>query len=86
MGPQGVYFLTRKPKKYTVGMILRLTEGSLSPWTVWMKEQRTAHGRKSCVTFILWKQLNDAIRGVVDKVTLSGSGRLESGTGQDYCI
>ena len=27
-GPQGGYFLTKKPEEYTVGMILRLTEGS----------------------------------------------------------
>ena len=30
-GPQGGYRLTREPDKYTVGMILRLTEGSLAP-------------------------------------------------------
>ena len=26
-GPQGGYLLTKKPEEYTVGMILRLTEG-----------------------------------------------------------
>ena len=30
-GPQGGYQLTKKPEEYTVGMILRLTEGSLAP-------------------------------------------------------
>lgn len=30
-GPQGGYMLNREPKEYTVGMILRLTEGSLAP-------------------------------------------------------
>ena len=30
-GPQGGYLLTRQPEEYTVGMILRLTEGSLAP-------------------------------------------------------
>ena len=30
-GPQGGYVLQRTPEEYTVGMILRLTEGSLSP-------------------------------------------------------
>ena len=30
-GPQGGYLLTRVPEEYTVGMILRLTEGSLAP-------------------------------------------------------
>ena len=30
-GPQGGYALQQTPDKYTIGMILRLTEGSLSP-------------------------------------------------------
>ena len=30
-GPQGGYKLARDPESYTVGMILRLTEGSLAP-------------------------------------------------------
>ena len=30
-GPQGGYLLQRRPEEYTVGMILRLTEGCLSP-------------------------------------------------------
>ena len=69
-GPQGGYFLTRKPEEYTVGMILRLTEGSLSPVDCLDEGAENCPRQESCVTFILWKQLNDAIRGVVDKVTL----------------
>ena len=30
-GPQGGYHLMKDPAQYTVGMILRLTEGSLDP-------------------------------------------------------
>ena len=30
-GPQGGYLLTRRPEEYTVGDILRLTEGSMAP-------------------------------------------------------
>mgnify|MGYP000721230545 FL=1 len=30
-GPQGGYLLTRRPEEYTVGMILRLTEGIMTP-------------------------------------------------------
>ena len=30
-GAQGGYMLKKDPKDYTVGMILRLTEGSLAP-------------------------------------------------------
>ena len=38
------------------------------------------------MTFILWKQLNDAIRGVVDKVTLQDLVDWSQVQGQDYCI
>ena len=30
-GPQGGYLLTKHPNEYTVGMILRITEGSMEP-------------------------------------------------------
>ena len=35
-GAQGGYILTKKPEEYTIGMILRLTEGSLAP-PVWKR-------------------------------------------------
>ena len=67
-GKGGGYRLTRKPEEYTVGMILRLTEGSLSPVDCLDEGAENCPRQESCVTFILWKQLDDAIRGVVDKV------------------
>ena len=85
-GPQGGYFLTRKPEEYTVGMILRLTEGSLSPVDCLDEGAENCPRQESCVTFILWKQLNDAIRGVVDKVTLQDLVDWSQVQGQDYCI
>ena len=85
-GPQGGYFLTRKPEEYTVGMILRLTEGSLSPVDCLDEGAENCPRQESCVTFILWKQLDDAIRGVVDKVTLQDLVDWSHVQGQDYCI
>ena len=85
-GPQGGYFLTRKPEEYTVGMILRLTEGSLSPVDCLDEGAESCPRQESCVTFILWKQLDDAIRGVVDKVTLQDLVDWSHVQGQDYCI
>ena len=85
-GPQGGYFLTRKPEDYTVGMILRLTEGSLSPVDCLDEGTEGCPRQEDCVTFILWKQLDEAIRGVVDKVTLQDLVDWSRIQGQDYCI
>ncbi len=85
-GPQGGYFLTRKPEEYTVGMLLRLTEGSLSPVDCLDEGTDSCPRQEGCVTFILWKQLDEAIRGVVDKVTLQDLVDWSRIQGQDYCI
>ena len=61
-GPQGGYMLNREPKEYTVGMILRLTEGSLAPVACLDYEPNDCERRNECVTLILWEKLNDAIR------------------------
>lgn len=70
-GAQGGYLLRKTPEEYTVGMILRLTEGSLSPVSCIDEEAETGCDRQeSCVTLILWKKINDAISSVVDHTTL----------------
>lgn len=69
-GAQGGYKLAFPPEKYTVGMILRLTEGSLSP--VACIEDETECGRiDECITIEVWKRLDEAIKGVVDSITLA---------------
>ena len=77
-GPQGGYFLTRKPEEYTVGMILRLTEGSLSPVDCLDEGSENCPRQESCVTFILWKPLDvpffthdDLVRGGTMEITMS---------------
>ena len=46
-GKGGGYVLTRPPEQYTVGEILRLTEGSLARSPVWMATARAARVRMS---------------------------------------
>lgn len=70
-GPQGGYFLTKKPKEYTVGMILRLTEGSLAPVHCLEQEENLCDRQEQCITLQVWKRLDDAIKGVVDEITLA---------------
>ena len=70
-GPQGGYRLSKSPKEYTVGMILRLTEGSLAPVACLEDEENQCSRQDECATLILWEKLYDAIRGVVDQYTLA---------------
>ncbi len=70
-GPQGGYSLKMKPEKYTVGMILRLTEGSLSPVACLDDENGVCEREPQCATLEVWKKLNDAINSVVDGITLA---------------
>lgn len=69
-GAQGGYILTREPGEYTVGMILRLTEGSLAP--VACVEEEASCGRMTdCAAQMVWKKISDAVNDVVDNITLA---------------
>lgn len=69
-GPQGGYRLVKKPSEYTAGMILRLTEGSLAPVSCLDYEENDCPRQAACATLELWKRLDDAIKSVVDTITL----------------
>ena len=72
-GAQGGYRLARDPAEYTVGQILRLTEGSLNPVPCLDSCGGTADCLRydTCETVDVWKQLADAINGVVDSITIA---------------
>ena len=85
-GPQGGYRLARQPKDYTVGMILRLTEGSLAPVACLEDEPNLCPRQEQCVTLRLWRELDEAIRGVVDKYTLEDLAQWQQEMGDNYVI
>lgn len=70
-GAQGGYMLTRRPEEYTVGMILRQTEGSLSPVSCLDDEINQCEQAERCSTLTVWQQIKDAVDQVVDNVTLA---------------
>lgn len=85
-GAQGGYMLTRDPAEYTVGSILRLTEGDLAPVSC-VGVERTACGRRdSCVTARIWEMVNDAVNGVVDHITLADMVGWQEQQADQYCI
>ncbi len=70
-GAQGGYKLARPAKDYTVGTILRLIEGDLVPVACMEDEPNQCLRADNCPTLKVWKELSDAINGVVDNVTLA---------------
>ena len=70
-GPQGGYMLSKKPEEYTVGMILRLTEGDLAPVSCVGNGAVECDRADSCVTVRIWQRINDAVNEVVDNITLA---------------
>ena len=85
-GPQGGYSLSRTPADYTVGMILRLTEGSLCPVDCAAEENGSCDREDTCVTRMLWKKLDDAISSVVDHVSLEELLSWQNARADDYVI
>jgi Rrf2 family protein len=85
-GPQGGYRLAKNPEQYTVGMILRLMEGSLSPVACLDDEENTCPKESECITILLWKKLDDAIKGVVDTITLGDLVEWHRNKAGDYVI
>ena len=69
-GKSGGYRLTRTPESYTVGEILRVTEGSLAPVSC-LEEEHHCENCNDCVTYEIWQNVLDAINEVVDSITLS---------------
>lgn len=84
-GKGGGYKLVRDPKDYTLGTILRLTEGSLSP-VACLKEGAEPCGKSpSCKTLSVWKGLNDVINTYLDGITLEKLLKKQENS-RDYCI
>ncbi|MBQ7717827.1 MAG: Rrf2 family transcriptional regulator [Clostridia bacterium] len=69
-GFQGGYRLAQSPSKYTVGDILRLTEGGLAPVSCLENEPVQCDRSTNCVTLPVWRGLNKAINDYLDSITL----------------
>ena len=68
-GAQGGYTLTNPPEATTVGEILRVLEGSLSP--VDCVDHPNCANSDHCVSLSIWKKMKVALDEVVDNITLA---------------
>ena len=70
-GAQGGYRLSKDPAEYTVGMILRLTEGSMAPVACLEDGADVCERCDTCETLEVWKDIYSAVNEVIDSVTLA---------------
>lgn len=69
-GYQGGYRLARTPDQYTVGDILRITEGSISPVACLDKNPVECERAAECATLPVWQGLYKVITDYLDGITL----------------
>ncbi len=75
-GNGGGYLLSRPPEEVTVGEILRLTEGDLSPVRCAGQDEVPCEHVSDCRTFPVWQGLNEAINNYLDQITLQDLMRM----------
>lgn len=79
-GKGGGYKLSREPKEYKVGDILRLTEGTLAPVMCLEENAKPCERADRCQTLPLWSGLNKVITEYLDGISLEdvlqGSDKL----------
>ena len=85
-GAKGGYTLVGKPEEYTVGQILRVTEGDLTVIECLSNGAPTCERLDNCVTVKVWRKLNDAINSVVDGITLADLMEWQAESGNQYVI
>ncbi len=70
-GAQGGYQLARDPKSYTLGTILRLTEGDLAPVACLEGPENPCERCGACATLDFWTGLYETVNRYVDQYTLA---------------
>ena len=60
-GKGGGYRLSRKPEKYTIGEILELMEGSMSPVACLADKKYKCSRKKKCPTLPMWQEYDKLV-------------------------
>ncbi len=70
-GKGGGYRLSRPADEYTVGEILRLTEGNLAPVSCLECDAKECKRAGFCKTLPMWKKFHDITNDYFDSITLA---------------
>ena len=79
-GHQGGYRLAKAPEAYTVGEILRATEGSTAPVACLESDVNTCPRKGFCKTLPIWQGLQNVIDNYLDGITLAEFADAEKST------
>lgn len=83
-GKGGGYKLTRAPEDYTVGEVLRLTEGDLAPVACLSPDASPCAKASECRTLSMWKGFYDMTNRYFDGITIADLALTE--TADNYVI
>ena len=69
-GNKGGYRLAKPPSEYTVGDILRITEGSIAPVSCLETEVNYCERKNCCQTLFVWEGLYKTVNEYLDGITV----------------
>ena len=85
-GFQGGYRLSKSPSDYTVGDILRVTEGKLSPVSCLDTDTNYCDRSSFCDTLYIWQGLMDVVSEYLDGITLRDIVSRKNRRNNDYVL
>lgn len=85
-GNRGGYRLAREPKDYTVGDILRITEGSIAPVSCLDAEVNLCERKAFCQTLFVWEGLFKVVNDYLDSITVQDIVDKIGNSNGDYII
>ena len=85
-GNRGGYRLAKEPKEYTVGDILRITEGSIAPVSCLDSGVNLCERKNFCQTLYVWEGLYKVVNEYLDGITVQDIVDKIGNTTADYII
>lgn len=84
-GSQGGYKMMRAPEEYTIGDILRVTEGEMAPVSCLDDEVNQCPKAGVCPTIKFWTGLYETINNYLDGATIADLVRESAENSEDFC-
>lgn len=84
-GKGGGYKLSKPPEQYTVGRIIRLTEGTLAPVACLESQAEPCPRAARCRTLPMWREFDSVVNHFFDGYTIADLMRPATADG-DYVI